>query len=121
MPSPQEKRLLRLFGELPDEQRQMLLELAEFLGERYRRRAVLPLDPPRPIARPAGETVIGAIKRLSASYHMLDKSKMLNETSALMAQHVMQGRQAMEVIDELEAVFERYYRQLRDSIEEPEV
>jgi hypothetical protein len=52
------------------------------------------------------------MKRLSATYHMLDKSKLLNETSALMAQHVMQGRPAHEVIDELEVVFELHYRRL---------
>jgi hypothetical protein len=45
---------------------------------------------------------------------MLDKAKLLNETSALMAQHVMQGRPAEEVIDELEIVFEMHYRRYAD-------
>jgi hypothetical protein len=43
---------------------------------------------------------------------MLDKAKMLNETSALMAQHIMQGRDAEEVIDELEQVFATHYERL---------
>jgi hypothetical protein len=54
--------------------------------------------------------VVKAIKRLSESYFMLDKDHMINETSALMAQHIMQGRAAAEVIDELEAVFSRHYQ-----------
>lgn len=43
---------------------------------------------------------------------MLDRSKLLNETSALMAQHVMQGRSAVEVIDELEVVFQTHYEKV---------
>jgi hypothetical protein len=38
---------------------------------------------------------------------MLDHSKMLHEASSLMAQHMMQGRPAEEVIDELEEMFRR--------------
>jgi hypothetical protein len=36
---------------------------------------------------------------------------MLNETSGLMTEHLMQGRPAPEVIDELEALFRRHYQQ----------
>ena len=43
---------------------------------------------------------------------MLDRSKMLNETSSLMTQHVLNGRAATEVIDELEIMFKRHYEKL---------
>lgn len=108
--SPQ-ARLGRLFKSLPEVEQRMLLEFAEFLASRAE---AIPqrIEEPKPIPRPEQESVIKAMRRLSATYHMLDKSKMLNETSALMAQHVMQGRDAVEVIDELEVVFETHYKRL---------
>ncbi|WP_232199433.1 Crp/Fnr family transcriptional regulator [Thioalkalivibrio thiocyanodenitrificans] len=107
----QGKELLRLFRDLPEEHRRTLLAFARFLAAED---VATPAEIPEPehIPRPDEESVVRAMKRLSASYHMLDKSKLLNETSALMAQHVMQGRPAQEVIDELEAVFEAHYRQM---------
>jgi hypothetical protein len=51
-----------------------------------------------------------AIKRLTRTYPMLDRRKLIGRTSQLMAEHALQGRAAVEVIDELEMVFERYYR-----------
>jgi hypothetical protein len=65
-----------------------------------------------PIPRPEDEKVVAAVKRLSRTYFMLDKKKMLGVTSDLVTQHVIQGRDAGEVIDELERIFEDYYRQL---------
>ena len=62
--------------------------------------------------------MVKAIRRLSATYPMLDKSKMLNQTSSLVAQHVMQGRETKAVIDELEVVFESHYRKLVVEFEE---
>lgn len=61
------------------------------------------------IPRPDDESVIKAIKRLSDSYPMLDKNKLFRQTSSLMTQHVMQGRDQKEVIDELEALFKNQY------------
>jgi hypothetical protein len=102
-----EKRLREIFGELPETQAAALLEYAEFLAARYAgpKASSEPLD----IPRPQKESVIKAIKRLGATYPMLDRSKMLNETSVLMTQHVISGRGAEEVIDELEALFRRHY------------
>jgi hypothetical protein len=107
MTTASEKRLLALLQRLPPEQVQRLLEYAEFLLERHG----LPEESPEPIEipRPAEETVIQAIKRLSASYPMLDRRILFNETSVLMTQHVLGGRAAVEVIDELERVFRRHY------------
>jgi len=107
-----ERKLLKLFGALSQADQQALFAFAEFLHAR----TDTPQDagPPVLIPRPDQETVIGAVKRLSASYHMLDKAKMLDETANLMAQHVMQGRDAKEVIDELEAIFRRHYEALSE-------
>ena len=67
---------------------------------------------PESIPRPAEEKVVAAIKRLSRTYPMLDKNAMLGATSDLMMQHVLQGRDAKEVIDELEQVFRDEYDKL---------
>ncbi len=105
----EEKQLLEFFARLDSERRLGLLEYAEFLASRC-----VPMEEqvPEPASepRPENETVIAAIRRLSRSYPMLDKGKMFHETSALMTQHVMQGRDAIEVIDELELIFERQYQ-----------
>lgn len=111
-----QQRLLDDFAALSDERRAQLLDFAAFLREREAaaREAdtAAPAEPPapEPIERPAQETVIRAMRRLTATYPMLERAKLLNETSTLMAQHVMQGRDAVSVIDELERVFERHYR-----------
>lgn len=95
-----------------------VLSFAEFLkGRREQETVAIPL--PRPLPRPAEESVVAAIKRLSASYPMLDRTSMLNDTSTLMAQHVLQGRAASEVIDELEQVFYAKYERLKASSSEP--
>ncbi len=86
----------------------MLLEFAEFLAGRHGTSVEIPA--PVPVSRPQHETVVAAIRRLSQTYPMLDKRKILNQASVLMAQHVMAGREAAEVIDELEVIFERQYR-----------
>ncbi len=104
-----EKRLQQIYQGLPPEQQQQLIDYAEFLAERHA------LEPETvdlqivEIPRPEEESVVAAIKRLSASYHMVDRSKMLHETSGLVAQHMMQGREAAAVIDDLEALFKQVY------------
>jgi len=73
-------------------------------------RIISPLAEPDPAPRPAGESLIAAIKRLRAGYPMLNTEALLNDVSALMAQHTLQGRPADEVIDDLEALFDTHYR-----------
>jgi hypothetical protein len=108
--NPEDKRLLRAFKRLREEDRTMLLAFAEFLETRARP-AVPEAMQPQPIPRPESETVVGAIKRLSATFPMLDRAKLLNETSVLVTQHVMRGRDAVEVIEELEVLFQRHYEE----------
>jgi hypothetical protein len=107
------KRLIRLFERLSDHDRKTLLDFAEFLAARADDKPH-DIPEPKPISRPAQESVVKAVQRLSASYFMLDKAEMLHETSNLMAQHIIQGRATSEVIDELEVIFNKHYQKLRD-------
>jgi hypothetical protein len=116
MADKQEKQLLHFFAGLDDSRRLALLEYAEFLYQRSEKKQQ-PLTEPVLIARPDQETVVGAIKRLSTSYAMLDKQYMLHELSGLMAQHMLQGRPSSDVIDDIEAVFESQYRKLQEKQE----
>jgi hypothetical protein len=113
--SAEQRRLIQLYAGLAEADRQSLLAFAEFLAQRGTGAAAdeapasSPQDP-LAIPRPQEESVVGAIKRLSKSYFMLDRSTLLNETSSLMTAHVIHGRPAAQVIDDLEALFERRYR-----------
>ena len=116
-----EKRLTEIVQRLPAEQAAALLDFAEFLLARHGGAGVGVLAEGKPMAkaaeipapldipRPVEESVVKAVKRLRATYPMLDARKLLNETSALMTQHVMQGRDKIEVIEELEILFRTHY------------
>lgn len=110
--SADREKLLKCYDSLSSEDRSTLLKFARFLAldetDEDGAEAPLVLEPTR-IPKPDNETVVGAIKRLSASYHMLDKSDLLTETSSLMTAHIMHGRKAEDVIEELEALFIRYH------------
>jgi hypothetical protein len=107
------KRLKKIFSELPDADQKSLVDFGEFLLSRVDR------NPPsleiNIIPRPETESVIAAIKRLTQSYPMLERGQLFNETSHLMTQHVMQGRSAPEVIDELEALFTKHYHRFLET------
>jgi hypothetical protein len=110
------RRLTEVAARLPEDQQRTLLEFAEFLASRLpEAESDAPLPEPKDIPRPEQESVIKAMRRLSETYYMLERGPLLNETSALMAQHVMHGRTAVEVIDELEVVFARHYEKVRSS------
>jgi hypothetical protein len=108
----EEQKLLKLFGRLGEEQQDKLIAFAEFLA------AGTPepggAGEPLAIARPAGESVMLAIRRLVRTYPMLDRRDLMGEASRFMAQHAIGGRPATEVIDELEAVFARHYKSMRN-------
>jgi len=108
-----EKRLLQVLRDFPDDAKEQVVAFAEFLQTRL----VLPCPPTDPVVipRPEQENIVKAIKRLSATYPMLDRGKMLNETSSLMAQNVLGGRPAVEVIDELEVLFRVHFEAHRQS------
>jgi hypothetical protein len=108
MASKTERRIREILAGLPEAQAAALLEYAEFLASRHSAPADNASEP-LTIQRPEKESVIRAIRRLGATYPMVDRSKILNETSVLMTQHVIHGRNATEVIDELEILFRQYY------------
>lgn len=120
MPNNIEKRLAEIVQRLPATQAAALLEFAEFLLIRHGNAGdeAMPIataaeiPAPLDIPRPAEESVVKAVKRLRTTYPMLDARKLLNETSAIMTQHVMQGRDKVEVIEELEVLFRTHYEKL---------
>lgn len=103
-------KLQSLAQKLSDDEQKTLLEYAEFMVSRssYVEEAIseTPLD----IQRPEVESVVAAMQRLSKTYPMLDMEKLLHEASGLMSQHIMHGRAAPDVINELQEMFERYYQ-----------
>lgn len=103
-----QRRLENIFKQLPPQDKETILSFAEFL---LAQTTPTPLAKPQIKPRPPNESVIAAIKRLSKSYPMLDKAKMLDETSNLMTEHMLKGRDAVEIIDELEAIFLRHYKE----------
>lgn len=112
-----QKQLQDIWSRLGETEQETLLAFAEFLAARSSDETSSnpkPRPEPNLISRPEKESVVAAIKRLSASYSMLDMPELLNETSSLMTQHVMQGRSANEVIDDLEALFQHFYQELLD-------
>lgn len=103
-----QRRLESIFKQLSPQDQKTILSFAEFLLAQTSKAAPAK---PQIKPRPANESVISAIKRLSKSYPMLDKAKMLDETSNLMTEHMLKGRDSVEIIDELEAIFLRHYKE----------
>lgn len=110
---PDQQRLLKMYRQLSPNDREGLLSYAEFLQHRAaggdEQGVELEEQLPADIPRPESETVVAAMRRLSRTFYMIDKGELLHEASELMTAHLMQGRPAAEVIDELEFVFRRHY------------
>ena len=101
-----------LLAQLGDDHQQSIIDYANFLVQKYKtdNSGARGLKP-ESIERPGQETVIAAIKRLKKTYYMLDTDSMLSQTSALMGQHILKGREASDVIDELQSIFQTQYKQ----------
>ncbi len=102
-------RLADIFESLNSQRQQSLLDFAEYLyslGDHL----IKEIPEPEKISRPESETVVGAIKRLKASYHMIESMAVFSDASALMTEHMVKGRDAREVIDEMEALFAQAYQ-----------
>ena len=118
-----EKQLLHYYSSLNVSDKETLLTFAEFLSSRVTNEnldndninnkkkgnnevvQIIPLK----IERPKTESVIHAIKRLTDTYSMIEKEKLLHSISDLMTAHMMQGKTAEIVIDELESLFFNEY------------
>lgn len=110
---PDQRRLLDLHGQLDAQGRETLLAFAEFLALRNADSVedeAPTLLQPKSLERPERESVVKAIKRLSATYYMLEREQLLDQTTSLMMAHVLQGRDAVSVIDELEIIFSEHYQ-----------
>ncbi len=108
-----EHALLKAFRQMTPTARGMLVEFADYLSRRHPA-AVPPVsDQPLQMQRPVEESVIEAIRRLSKTYPMIESGNVFSEATALMARHVMGQQAAVEVIDELEAMFEARYDDLQ--------
>ena len=109
--------LAEISASLPDEALLTLFEFAEFLASKYP--AENPVDQVyNPLPRPEDESVVAAIKRLSKSYPMLDKTTLFDQTSAAMSAHILQDVSKQESIDKLERVFKDKYEAFLNASEE---
>jgi len=124
--SKEERKLISLFKTLESKDQQTLLKFAQFLSRPSSSSSLGELDSDNPklleevlvpeaIKRPEKESVIKAIKRLNKTYPMIDKSTLLDKTSSLMTEHIMKGREAVSVIDELEVLFKEQYEKTQPS------
>ena len=116
--SPQQRELVGLYTALSESDRGSLLAFAQFLAQRSDSQSATdnsteaqPCRSPLTILRPESESVIAAIRRLSQTYPMLNKDELLHESSSLMTAHILRGRAADDVIDDLEALFSDAYAQ----------
>jgi hypothetical protein len=111
----EEKRLLEIFGGLPEEARGNLLAFAEFLASRHPVQESVAAAEPLDIPRPAEESVVKALQRLRETYPMLNPDKLLHESAGHMQRHLLQGCPAAEVINDLEAMFARHFQEFRNN------
>ena len=116
----QERKLIKLFKSLDASNQEAFIAFGEFLQSRASSVITTNNDEdtivnePVDIPRPEEESVIKAIKRLSATYPMVDKENILHPISDLMTSHMISGRAAPDVIDDLQEVFLKEYESLKD-------
>lgn len=103
--------LIDLYEAMDDERKKSLSDFADFLyAQADPVSKVIPQ--PEANARPGKETVVGAVKRLKAQYFMIESMKVFSAASALMTDHMVKGRDAVEVIDDMEVLFAKAYKDL---------
>ena len=116
----QERKLLKLFKLLNGKDKDSVLAFGEFLLSRDEDnitgtgKTQTVASEPVDIPRPEEESVIKAIKRLSATYPMVDNETILHPISNLMTSHMISGRSAPDVIDDLQDLFFNEYKSLKD-------
>ncbi len=110
------EELQRLYRRLSEVDRHALLSFGHFLDGRTEtveesKEKLTPVV----IDRPPQEGVHQAIRRLTQAYPMLKHERLLSAAADLLAQHLVSGRDAAAVIDEVEALFlEHYQRYLEE-------
>ncbi len=113
---PDGKSLLQIFETLDAERQNSLLHYAEFLQSKGGL-VTNEIGEPQDIPRPESETVVGAIKRLKQTYPMVESMTVFSAASSLMTDHMVKGRDATEVINDMEKLFDDFYRQMLQDLE----
>lgn len=103
--------LIDLYEAMDDDRKNSLSDFADFLFAQAEpvSKEILPPDN---IPRPEQETVVGAIKRLKMTYFMVGSMSVFSDASSLMTEHMVKGRDVVEIIDEMEVLFEDAYKKL---------
>jgi len=116
--SSDQKLLLNRFNDLSVDDQKFLLSFAEFLSSRSEsdNNPTKINQTPELLPRPVDESIPKAIKRLSLSYPMLQDVELLHQCSALMSEHILKGRAAVDVIDELELLFRQFHKNYQNDI-----
>ena len=110
------KELIDLYEAMDDERKLSLCDFADFLYAKAGP-VVKEIPPPKDVPRPEQETVVGAVKRLKTKYHMVESMTVFSAASSLMTDHMVKGRDVVEVIDEMEVLFEEAYIDLLQDVE----
>lgn len=105
------QELIDLYEAMDDERKRSLSDFADFLYAQAEP-VSKEIPPPDDIPRPDEESVVGAVKRLKAKYHMIESMSVFSSASSLMTDHMVSGRDKVEVIDEMEKLFEDAYNKL---------
>ena len=105
------KNLIEIFDTLDSGRQISLIDFAEFLQSKGDL-VVKKMSQPVVIERPDKETVVGAIKRLKETYPMIESMAVFSSASELMTDHMVKGRDVVEVIDEMEKIFEDFYSKM---------
>ncbi len=103
--------LINLYEAMDGSGKKSLSDFADFL---YAQAAPASKEilPPDNVPRPQQETVVGAIKRLKVTYYMIDNMSVFSDASSLMTDNMVKGRDVVEVINEMEILFENAYKKL---------
>ena len=103
--------LIDLYEAMDDERKRSLSDYTDVLyAQADPINKVIPS--PDDIPRPEKETVVGAVKRLKIKYHMIGSMTVFSRASELMTDHMVKGRDVIEVIDEMEILFEDAYKKV---------
>lgn len=110
-PLKSSQTLIELYQAMDDERKRSLCDFADFLFAQVAP-VVKKIPPPTEIVRPQQETVVGAVKRLKLKYPMIESMSVFSAASQLMTEHMVKGRDVVEVIDEMEILFDNAYNKL---------
>ena len=105
------KELTDLYEAMDDERKLSLCDFADYLYAKAEPVAK-EIAAPEEVTRPQEETVVGAVKRLKVKYHMIESMTVFSAASTLMTDHMVKGRDVIEVIDEMEILFDDAYKNL---------